>query len=88
MDPNWFITFKEKLDQHYAWPALYVFKFIVPVERKDELLEMFPRHVTSTEKTSGKGNYASLTYQMMMPSSESVIDVYKKVATIEGLVAL
>lgn len=88
MDPNWFISFQEKLDNHYAWPALYMFKFIVPTQKQDELRQLFPRHVTSTEKLSDKGNYVSLTYQMMMPSSEAVIEVYKKVAAIEGIVAL
>lgn len=88
MDTNWFISFREKLDQHYAWPALYVFKFIVPSHKQEELRKLFPRHVTSTEKHSEKGNYISLTYQMMMPSSDSVIEVYKKVSVIEGIVAL
>lgn len=88
MDPNWFIGFREKLDKHYAWPALYMFKFIVPTEKKEELRQLFPLHVTTTEKASGKGKYTSLTYQMMMPSSESVIEVYKKAAVIEGVVAL
>lgn len=88
MDAAWFASFREKLDQHYAWPALYVFKFIVPATRQDELRSLFPLHVTSTEKKSGKGNYVSLTYQMMMPSSDAVIDVYKRVSVIEGIVAL
>jgi len=88
MDPNWFISFREKLDRHYAWPALYTFKFIVPANKQEELRQMFPLHVTSTEKRSEKGNYVSLTYPMMMPSSESVIEVYKKVAAIDGIVAL
>lgn len=88
MDTNWFNSFREKLDRHYAWPALYVFKFIVPAHKQDELRKLFPRHVTTTEKRSEKGNYISLTYQMMMPSSDSVIEVYKKVSVIEGIVAL
>ncbi|MDZ4716613.1 MAG: DUF493 domain-containing protein [Cytophagales bacterium] len=88
MDLHWFASFKKKLDQHYAWPALYVFKFIVPAEKKAELKKLFPQHVISTEKKSGKGNYVSLTYQMMMPSSESVISVYEKAAVVEGIVAL
>jgi putative lipoic acid-binding regulatory protein len=88
MDANWFTSFRDKLDQHYAWPALYVFKFIVPADKQEELRKLFPLHVTSTEKKSEKGNYISLTYQMMMPSSDSVIDVYKKVSVIEGIVAL
>ncbi len=88
MDPAWFISFKEKLDRHYAWPSLYMFKFIVPADKQDALKQLFPRHLTTTEKNSEKGKYVSLTYQMMMPSSESVIDVYKKVSVIEGIVAL
>lgn len=88
MDSTWFNSFQEKLDRHYAWPALYIFKFIVPNDKKDELQQLFPLHVTTTEKVSGKGKYISLTYQMMMPSSESVIEVYKKASAVEGLVAL
>jgi hypothetical protein len=88
MDANWYTSFREKLDQHYAWPSLYVFKFIVPAHKQQELRQLFPRHVTSTEKQSEKGKYVSLTYQMMMPSSDSVIKVYKKASVIEGIVAL
>lgn len=88
MDAHEFDNFREKLDKHYAWPSLYMFKFIVPIDRQEELRQLFPRHVVTTEKHSGKGNYVSLTYQMMMPSSEAVIDVYKKVSVIKGIVAL
>ncbi len=87
-DEQRFESFREKLDRHYAWPALYMFKFIVPVHKHEELRQLFPLHVTSTEKRSEKGNYVSLTYQMMMPSSDAVIEVYKRASTIEGLVAL
>ncbi len=88
MDSNWFGSFREKLDRHYAWPSLYVFKFIVPAGKEEQLRQMFPLHVTSHVKASEKGNYISLTYQMMMPSSDAVIEVYKKVSVIEGIVAL
>ena len=88
MDANWFNSFKEKLDRHYAWPSLYVFKFIVPAAKVNELRQLFPMHEASNEKSSDKGNYRSLTYQMMMPSGESVVDVYIKASAIEGIVAL
>ncbi len=87
-DPQWFISFREKLDKFYAWPSLYTFKFIVPAERQEALRKLFPMHTTAVEKTSEKGRYVSLTYQMMMPSGDSVVDVYKKASVIEGLVAL
>ena len=88
MDAKWFASFREKLDRHYAWPSLYVFKFIVPAAKVEELRKLFPLHHATNEKTSDKGKYRSLTYQMMMPSGESVIEVYKKASIIEGIVAL
>lgn len=87
METDWTLSFREKLEQHYAWPALYVFKFIVPRGKEAEVKQLFPLH-TVTEKTSKNGNYISLTIQMMAPSSNSVIEVYLKTSEIDGLIAL
>lgn len=80
-------SFKEKLDAAYVWPSLYMFKFIVPQQRVQEVKVLFPNHVP-TEKQSDKGKYTSITFSMMMPSSEAVVSVYQKVWHIEGLIAL
>ncbi len=87
MDQEWINNFRNKLDEHYGWPALYIFKFIVPSAKEMELKNLFPMHIP-TERKSAKGNYVSITFQMMMPSSNSVIEVYERVSTIEGLIAL
>jgi uncharacterized protein len=87
MDQNWIQSFREKLDQHYAWPSLYIFKFIVPTGREDEVKKLFPFH-TPTEKQSSQGKYTSITVQMMMQSSEAVINIYQQASSIEGLIAL
>jgi len=87
MENNWSDSLREKLDQHYAWPSLYTFKFIVPKEKVDEVKKLFPMH-TSTERASKNGNYVSITLNMMMPDSQTVIGVYNQVSTIEGLIAL
>ncbi|MGC4020860.1 MAG: DUF493 family protein [Cyclobacteriaceae bacterium] len=87
MEPNWSDSLREKLDQHYVWPALYTFKFIVPKGKEDEVKKLFPMH-ESTEKQSKNGNYTSVTLKMMMPSSDAVITVYEQVSTIEGVIAL
>lgn len=87
MEPNWAESLREKLDQHYSWPSLYIFKFIVPSEKVEEVKQLFPKHEAS-EKNSKNGNYISLTLQMMMPGSEAVIDVYTLAARVEGLIAL
>lgn len=87
MDEEWIISFREKLDQHHAWPSLYIFKFIVPSGKENQVKALFPMH-TTTERASKNGNYTSVTVQMMMQSSDAVIDIYKKAAAIEGLIAL
>ncbi len=87
MDANWLINFREKLDSHYAWPALYTFKFIVPTGKEEEVKNLFPNHI-STEKLSKNGKYTSITINMMMPSSDAVITVYQTASVIEGIIAL
>ena len=86
MEQNQVNSFREKLEQHYAWPALYIFKFIVPTGKEEEVKKLFPKH-TTTEKLSKNGKYISITIQMMMPSSNSVIAVYQEAASIDGLIA-
>lgn len=87
MDQDWVKRFTEKLDQHYAWPSVYVFKFIVPTGKEHEVKRLFPQH-NATEKTSSHGKYTSITIQMMMPSSDAVIAIYQQASTIDGLIAL
>ncbi|MCW5910161.1 MAG: DUF493 domain-containing protein [Cyclobacteriaceae bacterium] len=87
MDQHRLDKFKEQLDQHHAWPSVYTFKFIVPAGKVSALKELFRQH-TPQEKASKNGNYTSFTYQMMMPSSQAVIDIYIAASKIEGLIAL
>jgi hypothetical protein len=78
---------KEQLDKAYAWPVVYTFKFIVPSLQEHLLRNLFPMHSIS-ERSSKEGKYTAFTIQMMMPSSEAVIDIYKKVSFIEGIISL
>jgi len=87
MDQDWIDSFREKLDQHYSWPSLYIFKFIVPHGKEDEVKKLFPNH-TVTERQSNQGKYTSVTVEMMLPSSQAVVDVYVQASAIEGIVAL
>lgn len=87
MEPNWANSLRQKLDDHYTWPSLYTFKFIVPKEKVEEVRKLFPKH-EATEKASKNGNYISVTLQMMMPGSDEVIEVYNLASGIEGLIAL
>jgi len=87
MEPNWATSLREKLDDHYIWPSLYTFKFVVPKEKVEEVKKLFPNH-ESTERHSKNGNYISVTLQMMMPGSAEIIEVYQIASRVEGLIAL
>lgn len=87
MDQNWIDSFREKLDRHYTWPALYVFKFIVPAGREEEVKQLFPLQPT-VEKSSKQGKYKSVTVEMLMSSGEEVLTIYIEASKIEGIVAL
>jgi len=78
---------RELLDAEYTWPALYTFKFIVPAARIREIEELFPGG-DSRKRPSSKGNYIALSTTMNVGSAESVIAMYERAASIEGLIAL
>ncbi len=80
-------SFKEKLDNEYEWPSLYTFKFIVPKEKKQEVINIFSNHETS-EKASSKGTYVSVSCKVMASSSDSIISYYLQASKIEGVIAL
>lgn len=77
---------KELLDNEYVWPSHYTFKFIVSVDRLGEVVEILGEGVIVKE--SSKGNYVSVTLHRLMDSSQDVIDLYAKVAVVEGVISL
>jgi uncharacterized protein len=66
---------------------LYMFKFIAPPEKVVEIQRVFPNH-TSQTKASSKGNYISVTIQMMASSAEEIIEKYRITSKIEGIISL
>lgn len=79
--------FKEKLDIEYNWPALYMFKFIVPKGQEEKVKSLFPYNEITT-KASKNGNYISVTAQVMMNSSEAIVKIYEEAYKIEGVISL
>ena len=79
--------FKEKLDNEYDWPALYMFKFIVPRTSESGVKQLFP-HTPLQSRKSRSGKYVSFTAKVVMDSSDAVIGVYKEAQKINGIIAL
>lgn len=80
-------SLKEQLDSQTDFPTLYMFKFIVPAGREDEVARLLPNNEMVLKK-SAKGNYSSVTIKAMMPSSESIISIYNRASDIEGIISL
>lgn len=79
--------FKNKLEEVHDFPTVYMFKFIVTEDKKNEIQQLFPNNEL-TFKPSSKGKYISVTAQVLMPSSGRVIEIYTEASKIKGLIAL
>lgn len=79
--------FQELLDDQYAWPAEYTFKFIVPEAELERLKAIFGQ-VPLSVRASRKGRYMSVTARMLIHSSDEVVAVYRMAGTIPGVIAL
>jgi putative lipoic acid-binding regulatory protein len=82
-----FDKFKELLDSKYVWPTDYLFKFIVKKEFIEDLKNCFPQQKLTLKDSSG-GKYCSVTFSVMMKSSDEVIEVYKKASTVQSIISL
>lgn len=80
-------SFKEKLDKEHKWPTSYMFKFVAPAAKEDEVKEVFADEELGIKK-SKEGNYASFTINKVMNSSDEVVEIYLKAGKIEGLIMM
>jgi len=84
---EWWSDFQELLDDQNEWPTEYVFKFIVPSSGLDDVKQALGAEEVTTRESS-RGRYVSVTARMHMNSSEAVVDVYKSVRGIDGVISL
>lgn len=80
-------SFKEKLEAQTSFPTLYMFKFIVPNGKEEQIAALFPNNEIKFRKSS-KGNYISATIKAMMPSSNSILELYERASKVEGVISL
>lgn len=85
-----FEKLRDQLNKEKDWPTIYMFKFIIPADnRKIALVESkFSDEAIITQKESSTGKYMSITIKEAMLSADSIIEKYKEMEGIEGLIAL
>ncbi len=82
---------KEELDNANVWPAEYLYKFIVPTEDGNvEAVENAFNDMGAVIKTTKSKNakFTSISVNVRMNSSQSIIDKYLEVSTIPGIISL
>jgi uncharacterized protein len=80
-------SLQTKLDEYHQWPCRFMFKFIVPLDKADEMIAFFAGRLFTT-RSSKNGKYVSFTAELEMQSSEEVIALYREAGKIEGIIAL
>jgi putative lipoic acid-binding regulatory protein len=88
---DFYQSLKEKLDIQYEFPQDYLFKFIIENDGNKiaEIYKVFDGiHHTLGNRESKNGKYISASINAFVLNSDHVIDLYKKVGTIEGVMML
>lgn len=82
---------KIQLEETTKFPSLYMYKFIVPSneEKIKQVHQIFDNlgAVIDTKK-SAKGKYTSVTITVNMKSADQIIEKYKQVSVVEGIISL
>jgi hypothetical protein len=81
------LSLQAKLDEFYTFPCYYVFKFIAPMAKVDELTALLDGRPFTT-RYSKNGRYVSFTAEWEVASSEEVISYYRRAGKIKGVISL
>ena len=82
---------KEQLHEDTVWPSNYLYKFIVPTntETIGRVHEIFDNTGAVIEsKQSKKGKYTSISITVNLKNPDEVIEKYKEVGEIDGVISL
>ena len=82
---------KGRLVETTLWPSEYLYKFIVPSDNQKiaEIENIFDNMgAVINTKASSKGTYTSVSIHVKMKNPDAVIDKYKEVAKVEGVISL
>ena len=82
---------KEELLINTSWPSDYLYKFIVPTDKQKitQIQKIFDNTGAVIEsKKSRKGKYTSLSIMVNLKNPDEVIQKYKEVGEVEGVISL
>ena len=82
---------KIQLEDTSTWPSIYLYKFIVPTS--EDKINMIQNIFDNTgavieSKQSKKGTYTSISITVNLTNADAVIEKYKEVGKVEGVISL
>ena len=80
-----------QLEESTTWPSEYLYKFIV--ESDPDKIEQIQKIFDNTgavieSKRSRKGKYTSVSVTVNLQNSDQVIEKYKEVGAVDGVISL
>lgn len=90
-EDEFYARLKEQLSETSAWPTDFLYKFIVPTDKVkiDQINKVFDNTGAVIEsKQSSKGKYTSVSITVNLKDPDEVIQKYKEVGLIEGVISL
>lgn len=88
---NW-DNLKNKIEASQNFPSIYMFKFILSGDNhKIAQIEALFDNVAERDisiRTSSRGRYVSITVKQMVENVEYIINIYKQVAKIPGVMMM
>ncbi len=82
---------REQLLENTRWPSDYLYKFIVPTDKKkiEQINAIFDNTGAVIEsKKSKKGTYTSISITVHLQNPDEVIKKYKEAGMVEGVISL
>jgi len=88
---DFYLTFKEKLEETHIFPTDYIFKFILSSNEKNiaRLYSIFENaNASYSVKDSKNGKYTSVTIKTPVSDANDIVIYYRQVASIDGIMML
>lgn len=88
---EFYARLKEELAGSADWPAIYLFKFIVPSEANKilEVEEAFNNMGAVIETNMSKtGKYTAVSINVKMEGPDAIVQKYQQLSNIEGIISL
>ncbi|WP_445384848.1 DUF493 family protein [Robiginitalea sp. IMCC44478] len=82
---------REELQKSTTWPSNYLYKFIIPTdpERIEQIGSIFNNTGAVIEsKKSRNGKYTSLSIMVHLENPDQVIEKYREVGKVKGVISL